>query len=116
MFVNTNQQERAIAEYTKIVERRPDNAAAYTLIGMLEMNRQNIDAAIDNYRKALAKDENAVFAANNLAWLYAEYGKGNMDEAVRLAQSAVQANPGRAEFCRHAGLGLLQERSVRRGG
>jgi tetratricopeptide (TPR) repeat protein len=98
MFVNTNQQERAIAEYTKIVEHRPDNAAAYTLIGMLEMNRQNIDGAIDNYRKALAKDENAVFAANNLAWLYAEYGKGNMDEAVRLAQGAVQTNPGVPSF------------------
>ena len=98
LFVNTNQQERAITEYTRIVERRPDNAAAYTLIGMLEMNRQNIDAAIDNYKKALAKDENAVFAANNLAWLYAEYGKGNMDEAVRLAQGAVQANPGVPSF------------------
>ena len=98
LFVNTNQQERAIAEYTKIVERRPDNAAAFTLIGMLEANRQNIDAAIDNYRKALAKDENAVFAANNLAWLYAEYGKGNIDEAVRLAQAAVQTNPGVPSF------------------
>jgi tetratricopeptide (TPR) repeat protein len=98
LFVNTNQQGRAIAEYSKIVEKRPDNAAAYTLIGMLEMNRQNIDAAIDNYRKALAKDENAVFAANNLAWLYAEYNKGNMDEAVRLAQGAVQANPGVPSF------------------
>jgi tetratricopeptide (TPR) repeat protein len=80
------------------VERRPDNAATYTLIGMLEMNRQNLDAAIDNYRKALAKDENAVFAANNLAWLYAEYGKGNLDEAARLAQGAVQANPGVPSF------------------
>jgi tetratricopeptide (TPR) repeat protein len=98
MFVNTNQQDRAIAEYTKIVERRPDNAAAYTLIGMLEMNRQNIDGAIDNYRKALAKDEHAVFAANNLAWLYAEYNKGNMDEAVRLAQTAVQTSPGVPSF------------------
>ena len=98
LFVNTNQQDRAIAEYSKIVEKRPDNASAYTLIGMLEMNRQNIDAAIDNYRKALAKDENAVFAANNLAWLYAEYNKGNMDEAVRLAQGAVQANPGVPSF------------------
>src|SRR5437868_8764434 len=98
LFVNTNQQDRAIAEYSKLVEKRPDNASAYTLIGMLEMNRQNIDAAIDNYRKALAKDENAVFAANNLAWLYAEYNKGNMDEAVRLAQGAVQANPGVPSF------------------
>ena len=58
-----------------------------------ESARQNIDAAVDYYRKALAQDENAVFAANNLAWLYAVYGKGNMDEAVRLAQSAVQTNP-----------------------
>jgi tetratricopeptide (TPR) repeat protein len=93
LFVNTNQQDRAIAEYSKIVEKRPDNAAAYTLIGMLEMNRKNVDAAIDNYRKALAHDDNALFAANNLAWLYAVYGKGNLDEAVRLAQTAVQAAP-----------------------
>src|SRR5204862_516827 len=56
LFVNTNQQERAIAEYQKITERRPDNATAYTLIGMLEFSRQNIDAAVDNYRKALAQD------------------------------------------------------------
>jgi tetratricopeptide (TPR) repeat protein len=93
LFVNTNQQDRAIQEYQKIVERRPDNAAAYTLLGMLEMNRQNYDGAADYFRKALAKDENSVFAANNLAWIYAVYGKGNMDEAVRLAQSAVQASP-----------------------
>ena len=93
LFVNTNQQDRAIQEYQKIVERRPDNAAAYTLMGMLEMNRQNFDAAADYFRKAIAKDENSVFAANNLAWIYAVYGKGNLDEAVRLAQSAVQASP-----------------------
>jgi tetratricopeptide (TPR) repeat protein len=93
MFVNTNQQARAIEEYRKIVERRPDNSAAYTLIGMLEFSRQNIDAAVESYRKALAQDQNAIFAANNLAWLYAVYGKGNMDEAVRLAQGVVQSNP-----------------------
>ena len=81
LFVNTNQQDRAIAEYQKITERRPDNATAYTLMGMLEYSRQNIDAAVTNYRKALAQDRNATFAANNLAWLYAVYGKGNMDEA-----------------------------------
>ena len=93
LFVNTSQQERAITEYQKIVERRPDSAAAYTLIGMLEFSRQNYDAAADNYRKALVQDQNATFAANNLAWLYAVYGKGNLDEAVRLAQQVVQANP-----------------------
>jgi tetratricopeptide (TPR) repeat protein len=65
---------------------------------MLEMSLQNVDGAIDNYRKALSLDPNATFAANNLAWLYAIHGKGNLDEAVRLAQSAVQANPEVSSF------------------
>ncbi len=34
-----------------------------------------------------------MIAANNLAWLYAANGKGNLDEAVRLAQGVVQKNP-----------------------
>lgn len=93
LFINTNQQERAIAEYQKILERRPDNATAYTLIGMLDDSRKNYDAAAESYRKALGKDQNAVIAANNLAWLYAVNGKGNLDEAVRLAQGVVQKNP-----------------------
>ena len=98
LFVNTNQQQRAIEEYRRIVERQPDNPAIYTLIGMLEMSLQNIDAAIDNYRKALSLDQNATFAANNLAWLYAIHNKGNLDEAVRLAQGAVQSNPEVSSF------------------
>jgi tetratricopeptide (TPR) repeat protein len=98
LFINTKQEERAIAEYRKIIELRPDNAMAYTLIGMLEDARKNYDAAAENYRKALEKDQNAMIAANNLAWLYAEQGKGNLDEAVRLAQGVVQRNPNVAGF------------------
>lgn len=93
LFINTNQQDRAIAEYQKILERRPDNATAHTLIGMLDESRQNYDAAAESYRKALGKDQNAPIAANNLAWLYAVNGKGNLDEAVRMAQGVVQKNP-----------------------
>ncbi len=94
LFINTNQQDRAIAEYQKILERRPDNATAYTVIGMLNDSQQKYDAAADSYRKALGKDQNSVIAANNLAWLYAVNGNGNLDEAVRLAQGVVQKNPG----------------------
>jgi tetratricopeptide (TPR) repeat protein len=93
LFVNTKQADRAIAEYQKILERRPDNATAYTLIGMLDDSRQNYDAAAESYKKALGKDQNSTIAANNLAWLYAVNGKGNLDEAVRLAQGVVQKNP-----------------------
>ena len=93
LFVNTKQEDRAIAEYQKILERRPDNATAHTLIGMLDDSRQNYEAAAESYKKAIGKDQNSIIAANNLAWLYAVKGKGNLDEAVRLAQGVVQKNP-----------------------
>ena len=39
-----------------------------------------------------------MYAANNLAFLYTETGKGNLDEALRLSQGAVQKNPNMAGF------------------
>jgi tetratricopeptide (TPR) repeat protein len=98
LFINTNQTDRAIEEYKKILTIKPDNAMIYTLIGMLEDTRQNHDAAVENYRKALSLDQNNAFAGNNLSWNYAVYGKGNLDEAVRLAQTVVQRNPNIATF------------------
>ncbi len=97
LFINTKQEDRAIAEYQKIISLRPESAAPYTLIGMLEYQKQNYDAAVENYRKALERDPNAAIAANNLAYLYAD-GKGNLDEALRLAQGVVQRNPNVAGF------------------
>ena len=98
LYIQTKQEDRAIAQYQKIISLRPENSTAYVLVGILEYQRKNYDAAAENYRKALEKDPNAVIAANNLAWLYATTGKGNMDEAVRLAQGAVQKNPNIAGF------------------
>ena len=98
LYINSKQEDRAIAQYQKIVSLRPENPTAYTLIGILEDQRKNYDVAEQNYRKALEKDPNAVIAANNLAWLYATTGKGNLDEALRLAQGVVQKNPNVAGF------------------
>jgi tetratricopeptide (TPR) repeat protein len=98
LYIQSKQEDRAIAQYQRIISLRPENATPYTLIGMLEDQRKNFDVAADNYRKALEKDPNSVIAANNLAWLYAVTGKGNLDEAVRLAQGAVQQNPNVAGF------------------
>ncbi|HKY29518.1 MAG TPA: tetratricopeptide repeat protein [Pyrinomonadaceae bacterium] len=98
LFINTKQEERAIAEYKRILELRPDDSTAYTMIGMLYDARKDYNAAAENYRKALVLNPNSVLAANNLAWLYAVQGIGNIDEAVRLAQRVVQQNPQVAGF------------------
>ena len=98
LYINSQQEDRAIAEYQKIIALRPENPMAYTLIGILQDQRKNYDAAIENYREALEKDPNTIIAANNLAWLYAVTGKGNLDEAMKLAQGVVQKTPDIAGF------------------
>src|ERR1044072_808010 len=98
LYIQSKQEDRAIAQYQKIISLRPENSTPYVVIGMLEDQRKNYDVAADNYRKALEKDPNSVIAANNLAWLSAATGNGNLDEAVRLAQGVVQKNPNVAGF------------------
>lgn len=93
LYVRTNQVDRAINEYRKLIEHDNGNPFPYTMIGLLEHGRKNYDAAVENYRHAVELDANSLEAANNLAWLYAVEGKGNLDEAVRLAQDVVQKRP-----------------------
>ncbi len=98
IFVNTNRSEQAIAEYQKVVEQRPEDSAAHTMIGILEQSRNNYEAAEAAYRKALNADANSDIALNNAAWLAAEHGRGNLDEAIAFAQKAVQRNPNQVGF------------------
>ncbi|HEY9405216.1 MAG TPA: tetratricopeptide repeat protein [Pyrinomonadaceae bacterium] len=93
LYVNTNRPEEAIAEFRRMSDKRPDDPTPYMLIGMVEDGRRNYDASTEAYKRALTINAENAFAANNLAWNYAEYGKGNLDEAVRLAQGVVQKFP-----------------------
>jgi tetratricopeptide (TPR) repeat protein len=93
LYVNTNRPDDAIAEFRRMSEKRPDDPTPYMLIGMVEDGRKNYDASTEAYRRALTVNAENAFAANNLAWNYAEHGKGNLDEAVRLAQGVVQKFP-----------------------
>lgn len=93
LLAGSNRVEEAIAQYKRILERRPNDASTHTLIAMLEESRGNLDLAVEGYKKALEYDANSAVAANNLSWLYAMHNKGNIDEAVRMAQNTVQRFP-----------------------
>jgi tetratricopeptide (TPR) repeat protein len=97
ILIDRNQIDRAIEQYKKIVERR-QSAAVYTLLGMLEDARQNYVESEKHYRKALEIAPESPIAANNLAWNMAEYNQGNLDEALQLAQTTSNRNPGNAGF------------------
>jgi len=93
LYINTRRHDDAIAEYKKVLQTRPEDAPSFLMIGMVEDSRQNYDASVEAYKQAVRINPNFDFAANNLAWNYAEHGKGNLDEAIRLAQGVVQRNP-----------------------
>lgn len=108
LLVEQNQIDSAIEQYQKVVEKKP-SAAIYTVIGMLEDARQNYDAAEKNYRQALQVAPDAAIAGNNLAWLIAANDRGNLDEALKLAQKAVDTNLSVAGFYDTLGLVFLKK-------
>jgi tetratricopeptide (TPR) repeat protein len=101
-FYQSSQQktEQAIAELKQLIRLRPTNsqqiAQAHLFIGMLEEGRGNVDEAVNNYEQMLSFDQRSIGAAiglNNLAWLYADKGKGNLDKATDHARAAIGIAP-----------------------
>ena len=97
ILIERNQTAEAIEQYKTIVEKKP-SASVYVLLGILEEAGNNFAEAEKYYRKSLDIAPDSPIAANNLAWLIAENTGGNLDEALRLAQTAVNQNQKTAEF------------------
>jgi len=99
-YVRQNQADRGIAELQEVIKRKPGNqlqmGQAYVLMGMLEEARERYDDAVKSYEKSFAYDTRSASAAiayNNLAWLYADRGKGNLDKAVDYGRNAITITP-----------------------
>ncbi len=99
-YHNQKQTDRAIAQLQEVINRRPSNrlqvAQAHVLTGMLEEARGRYEEAVRNYEKSLHFDTRSVSAAiayNNLAWLIADRGLGNLDKAADYARNAIGILP-----------------------
>jgi tetratricopeptide (TPR) repeat protein len=101
-FYQTSQKrtDRAIAQLRDLIKLKPNNpqqiAQAHLFVAMLEEGRGNFEEAARNYEQTLSYDKRSVGAAiafNNLAWLYADKGLGNLDKATDYARSAINITP-----------------------
>ncbi len=79
--------KEAVEQYKRAADIRPDLPGPYMFLGILYEKMGMIEEAKESYKKALEIDPAFVPAANNLAWLYSEYG-GNIDVALTLARQA----------------------------
>src|SRR5437588_102135 len=98
LYIGTQQPDRAIEEYKKITERRPDDFIAFRNIGLIEAGRGQFDVAADYYHRVLSIRPDEPISENNLAMLYVEHDKVNAEEAIRLAQDIVRRFPGEPGF------------------
>jgi len=96
LFIAQRRPDEAIAELTTLAAKRPHDAAAETALGMLFEMQHDSGKARAHYERALTIDANAAVAANNLAELTASEG-GNLDVALKLAQTAKARLPNQPE-------------------
>jgi tetratricopeptide (TPR) repeat protein len=88
--------DRAIADYNKAIEIRPRYAEAYNNRGFARIRRGDLENALKDYSRALEVNPFFAEAYNNKAWVLATCADRrfrNGDQAVLLAQKAVELNP-----------------------
>ena len=86
-----NDPDATIASYTKAIELKPDDAAAYRGRGEAKYFKSDLDGAIADYTKAieLKPDDAAAYRGRGEA----KYSKSDLDGAITDYNKAIQLNP-----------------------
>jgi Flp pilus assembly protein TadD len=92
LYADTKRYDQALARLGDALKARPNDTAALMLTGVIYEQKGDTAKARDAYEKVLAVEPRAAAAANNLAWIYSEYG-GDKDKALQLAQMAKEVAP-----------------------
>jgi tetratricopeptide (TPR) repeat protein len=87
IYADQRKLPEALAEFNAVAAREPTSVPAHTAAAMILQMQNKPEEARKRYEKALELNPRAVFAANNLAYLYAQSG-ANLDIALQLAQAA----------------------------
>ncbi len=82
--------QEARGQLETALKQAPRNPQALALMAQLEQKAGNVSAAVDRYREMLRADPSNAFVLNNIAYL--TVGE-NPDEALQLAQQAVELAP-----------------------
>jgi tetratricopeptide (TPR) repeat protein len=91
LYVIENRLDEALASFEQLDKAHGSTATA-SLVAMILQAQNKTDEAVKRFEAILERDPNAVMAANNLAWIYAERGQ-NLDRALQLARRASELRP-----------------------
>ena len=92
IFIQQRNLEKAVGIYQKATKIAPNNPHVWVKLGVIYINQRQFEPAILAFKQAIAADDTAAEAYNNLARLYAGLGK-EMQQAIGLAKRAVALMP-----------------------
>ncbi|MGQ9919314.1 MAG: tetratricopeptide repeat protein [Bryobacteraceae bacterium] len=102
---------RAILAFQRALQITPSSLEATLRLAYAYETAGRYTEAIAAYRKALELNPNTPIAMNNLAYLLSEHG-GDLDEALRLAQLALQKMPQQRYIADTVGWIFLKKNDV----
>ncbi len=110
ILAGRGQFDKAMANYWKALEIKPDYPQAYYNLGAALTECGRLDEAIVNYRKALEIKPDYAAAYNNLGTALA--GRGQFDEAIIQYEKALEIRPNYTEARNNLGLSLAMRGRV----
>jgi|SRR5579871_993136 len=107
-YQQTGDQARAVSSFERAALLAPGDFSAAVLLAQAQIAARHIPEALRSYRHALELRPDSAAVMNDLAYLMAE-GGGNLDEALSLAQRALNKNPNQPQFADTAGWIYLKK-------
>jgi len=103
-FAHDGNTEDALTSLTRTLEMQPDNGEAWLLVGLVHLDRQETEAAVEAFEKAKALGNNNFKLHCRLAEAFADLG--NHKAAVKELKRAVELDPNSAESFFRLGVAL----------
>lgn len=112
MLESDGDHEAALGIMEKIIEFKPDHAAALNFVGYSWADTKvNLDQALDYIQRAIElKPENG-YIHDSLGWVY--YRLGKLEQAIKALETAVKLSPEDAAILEHLGDVYLESGRVR---
>ena len=92
LYATSGRYDEGLAELKDAIKNDPQNQVALMMAGVMYEQKGDVAKAQEAYERLLAINPRFIPAANNLAWIYSEYG-GDKDKALQLAQTAKEGAP-----------------------
>lgn len=92
VYQDQGRLDPAIQQYEQALKLEPRSSGILALLGTARLRKGDVEAARKNFQQGLSIDPNSSVIANNLAVANA-LERGNLDEAMALAQKAREISP-----------------------